>query len=540
MDIPTFFPLVSALFAIALGLIIFLHGKKNRVNFTFFLFILAVSVWFVGTFMMFISRPDIEAIIFWDKFVYVGVAFIPAIMFHFGLALTGNVNRFWNGLMRIGYGFSGLFLILIAKGMVIDGAHIYGWGAHTIALPLHTAFLAFFVTYLSLWFYLVYTRYRATSSLREQRQFRLILAGFAVLAIFGSLGFLPAYGISVYPVSYISGLIFTLILAYTILKLQLFNIRVVTAELFVFVIWVLLLVQAIFVDTFEMQVLAWGVFALIVPLGVYLVRSVGKEVQQREHIEKIAKDLEVANTRLKELDQMKSEFLSIASHQLRAPITAIKGYISLIREGDYGKVPKTMEEPLSNVFESVRVMVSSIDDYLNVSRIEQNRMKYEISDVDIAELTTKVVAELKPLAQARKLTLSVAAPASATVRADIGKIKQIITNLVDNAIKYTKEGKIAVTVEETADKVRVTIADTGVGLSQEDITGLFQKFKRAAGANAVNTVGTGLGLYVVRLLVEGHGGKVWAESEGVGEGSRFIVELPRIAKTSVSSPTSSK
>ncbi len=237
-----------------------------------------------------------------------------------------------------------------------------------------------------------------------------------------------------------------------------------------------------------------------------------------------------ANDRLKQLDQLKSEFLSVASHQLRAPITAIKGYVANMLEDSYGAVPDYLREPLGVVQESTRVMVSSIEDYLNVSRIEQGRMKYEMSSVDVTALAKRAVDELTPIAQKKGLTITFADSPALSIEGDFGKIKQVFTNLIDNAIKYTEHGSITVSVvkDDTKKVMRFMSADTGIGIPADEVGKLFSKFTRARDANKVNTTGTGLGLYVAKNLVEGHGGKVWAESDGTGKGSRFIVELPLV------------
>lgn len=237
--------------------------------------------------------------------------------------------------------------------------------------------------------------------------------------------------------------------------------------------------------------------------------------------------LEVANDRLKELDQLKSEFLSVASHQLRAPITAIRGYTSLLLEGDYGAPPDPMKEPLRRIEESARNMASSIEDYLDISRIEQGRMKYEKSDFNVVELAQKVIDEMSPVASRKGLTLSLTPfGESLMVNADVGKIKQVISNLVDNAIKYTEKGGVTVTFAKESGKARILISDTGVGIAPDEIDGLFEKFKRARNANKVNTSGTGLGLYVAKQLIAGHNGSIHIESGGLGKGSSFIIELP--------------
>lgn len=227
-----------------------------------------------------------------------------------------------------------------------------------------------------------------------------------------------------------------------------------------------------------------------------------------------------------QLDRLKDEFVSIASHQLRAPMASIRGYAANMADGTYGAVPEHLKEPLANVQEISRLMVKSIEDYLNVSRIEQGRMKYEKARFNIADTARKVVNELTPVASKKGLTLSVNAPEDIQINGDIGKLNQVFVNLIDNAVKYTEHGSVHVSVDKTDKAARITIQDTGVGIDPKELPDLFEKFTRARGANKINTTGTGLGLYVAKQLVEGHGGLLRAESDGPGKGTRFIVELP--------------
>lgn len=320
--------------------------------------------------------------------------------------------------------------------------------------------------------------------------------------------------------------IFIAVLTYAIVEYRAFNIKLIAAQALVAALIILIGSQFFFIRNPINYILNGITFFLVLGFGYLLVRSVEKEVEQREQLEALTEQLEHANERLKELDQMKSEFLSIASHQLRAPITAVQGYAANLLDGSYGVLPDYLRDPLNTIREATRLMVNSIEDYLNISRIEQGRMKYEKSEFDVADLAKKVVNELTPVAAKKNLALSINAPEDLVVTADIGKIKQVITNLVDNAIKYTNEGSVSVAVEQVDAKAKITITDTGVGIPPEEIGALFEKFKRARGANKVNTSGTGLGLYVAKQLIEGHGGAIRIESDGVGKGSRFIIELP--------------
>jgi len=350
----------------------------------------------------------------------------------------------------------------------------------------------------------------------------LIMAfNFILPAFFNDSRFISLAGTFQFP--------FIVFAAYAILRHGLFNVKVAGAALLVLAISILTLGEIVNADSLVLIMFRAGVFILVLIFGISLIRSVVREVQQRERIEELAKELKVANERLKELDRQKSEFVSIASHQLRSPITAIRGYISLIIEKEFGDYPSTLKEPLDRISESSRLMIKSIEDYLNISRIEQGRMKYEMSRFDITDLTKTVVGEYAPIAEKKGLDLVFSGPEKLFVSADIGKIKQVIANLVDNSIKYTPAGSVSVKASSFKGKTRVTVADTGVGLAKEDIGDLFNKFIRARGANKINTSGTGLGLYVAKQMIEAHKGRIWVESEGKGKGSRFIFELPAVS-----------
>ena len=270
---------------------------------------------------------------------------------------------------------------------------------------------------------------------------------------------------------------------------------------------------------------------IILLLFFFIIRmwskQVKREVAQRERIEKQEKELEVANMRLKELDQLKSEFVSLATHQIRGPLAAIKGYASMIREGDYGAVPDNLKESINTIFDSSNALTVVVQDFLDISRIEQGSMKYDITVFDLGKLVYAVAQELNPNIERKGLRIKLEIEPNIVVEADTGKLRQVISNLIDNALKYTASGSIFVTVKRMGTgTARIAVKDTGVGIKPETLPMLFQKFSRAEDASKANILGTGLGLYIAKKLVEAQKGKVWAESEGEGKGSTFVVELP--------------
>lgn len=238
-----------------------------------------------------------------------------------------------------------------------------------------------------------------------------------------------------------------------------------------------------------------------------------------------------ANSELKRLDQTKTEFMSIASHQLRAPLTVIKGYLSLAIEGTLGALPQQAKDSLGKAAYSTEQLVKLMNELLNLSRMEAGKIEYTMSKNSLTLTIKEVMDELKTEAEKKKLTL-VLEPKEALEQClfDPDKMREVIMNLVHNAVKYSPNGKILVRQEivshDAGKFVRVSVQDNGIGIAKEDIHRLFAKFIRSAEAKKVDVAGLGLGLFFVKKVVEDHGGKAWAESEGLGKGSTFIIEIP--------------
>jgi signal transduction histidine kinase len=245
-------------------------------------------------------------------------------------------------------------------------------------------------------------------------------------------------------------------------------------------------------------------------------------------------DLTEANTKLvrayeklHKLDRAKSEFLSIASHQLRTPLTSIKGFTSLLMEGTYGKVSNQVNVVLSKIFISNERLINLVEDLLNISRIESGRFVFDLKENEICPLLESVVDSFAVPAKAKNIEIEYHHPTKKIPPFvfDKNKMQELLSNLLDNAVKYTKEGIIKVTLKQEAKKIQITIKDSGMGIPKGETEYIFDKFQRGKGVTQVNTEGVGLGLYVCKKVIEAHNGKIWAESEGIGKGSEFFVEL---------------
>lgn len=321
--------------------------------------------------------------------------------------------------------------------------------------------------------------------------------------------------------------VFMAFLSYVIVKYKAFNIKVIGAQILILALVILIAATLLVQDPFYSQIITAITLIIVIGLGYSLSNSVQKEVEQREKIEKLAKELEGANIKLKELDQMKSEFLSLATHQIRAPLTAIKGYSSMLLEGDFGVLPQKALDSVQTIMKSCQGLINIVGDFLNISRIEQGEMVYEKSIFDAGEVTREVINEIKPNLDKTGLSFDTDISAEKIqINADKDKIKQAIGNIIDNAIKYTSKGSIFVSVYKKEDRVNMSVKDSGVGIDPSEINKLFNKFSRTKDANKTSVTGTGLGLYVAKKIVEAHQGNIKVSSEGVGKGSTFTIELP--------------
>lgn len=234
-------------------------------------------------------------------------------------------------------------------------------------------------------------------------------------------------------------------------------------------------------------------------------------------------------TEQKILERSKDEFFSIASHELRTPLTAIRGNASMIMDFYKDKIAdKDVQEMISDMFAASERLIRIVGDFLDVSRLEQRRMEFKKDNFDIAEITGKTIKEINGNALAKKIELRFDLPDKPLlVMADKDRVKQVLVNLISNSINYTKEGRIVVSFEKIDKFVKVYIKDTGVGIPPTSQSLLFHKFQQAGDVLARDvTQGTGLGLYISKLLVEGMGGSIKLEESTVGKGSVFSFTLP--------------
>ena len=260
-------------------------------------------------------------------------------------------------------------------------------------------------------------------------------------------------------------------------------------------------------------------------LSVQEVKELNETLQQR--IDEATKELRTSNAQLQKLDTAKDEFVSMASHQLRTPLTSVKGYISMVLEEDAGKISDAQRHLLSEAFTSSERMVHLINDFLNVSRLQTGKFMVDRRQIDLAKVVGQEVDSLKTTANARDLKLKYRKPSHFPILyIDEGKIRQVIMNFIDNAIYYSSEFS-TITIElaiEDGDAV-LRVHNEGIGVPQSEQTHLFTKFFRATNARKQRPDGTGVGLFLAKKVITSHGGSMVFES-APNEGTTFGFRLP--------------
>lgn len=519
---------ISVTVAVSVGVLaaaMFVLGSE-RLHYVWGLFCTAVSIW-TGSFFFVSQATDPSQAIFWWKMTYIGIILIPFTYFHFVLVLTKKLNA-W--IVSSLYLVAGFFLYInFATDLVIKDV-TYFFNELYYNYPaglLHPYFLAFFVLLVLIAHIIGFNSYRtSTDPVQKERTWLFFLAT-GVGFIGATMNFFGVYGIPIHPSTNFTAALAPPVIAYAILKYKLFDIKVVLAQFLTLALSGFTIFRLVASKTPQELTFNLVVLFITVIVGIYLIRSVRKEVEAREQIEQLAKKLEAANARLKELDTLKSQFLSIASHDLRAPLTAIRNFMSLLLDGTFGKLPAGAQSGVQQVFDRATDMASMVDNYLNVSRIEQGRMKYDFTEVNLTELITKTVESFVNLAKEKGIAIALRPIREAfMMKGDASKLREVFENLINNGILYTERGTITVSAERDGSKLRITFADTGVGMSKETIGKLFQLFSPGDDSRKYNPKSTGVGLYISKAHVVAHRGSVRAESDGVGKGSRFIVELP--------------
>lgn len=528
-DPKTSFVLITALLNFVLGAFVLFKNSKEEVNQTFGVMTFLVGLWSLVAFL-FRAWVFNETAYMFGFFLYDVAALLPISFLVMALAFPpySLMNKRLSGLLLL-YTVAIIFLINLPQAVIegmtkVGGEKILIWGKYYLVYVLHQI-LFFFIGYL-----ILLKKFFKAKGIEKQQVKYIIFGTFipANLALVTNL-ILPWFNIYEYYTW--AGQLFMILLVlfsgYSILKHRLFDIRIIATELFIIGTSATLFARFMFAENSFDKALGAVVFAAVTIFGILLINSVWKEVDQREKLQTLSYKLQTVNEQLASLDKARAEFISIASHQLRTPPATIKWYLAAILSGDFGKINPKVKEALERSQLTNNGLISLIDDMLNTSRIERGKMEFLYESTDVEKLVENAVLQLQPQASIKKLKLEYIKPKVKIpmIAADKEKLSQVFNNLIDNAIKYSKTGKITVFLEKNKTHLLFKVTDHGKGVSKEDMEGIFAKYGRGKDSQR-HASGLGLGLYVAKIVVEHHNGIIWAESKGLGEGSTFFCKLP--------------
>lgn len=516
--------------AIISGVVVYLNNRKGLDNVAWLLLNISTAVWSFGYFTM-INTTNQQTAVISNLILHFGAIFIPIFYLLFVLSITGFYET--NKKVLIGAIFFLLIFIFLntTQLFIKDVIPKFIFNFAPDAGPAYIYFTFYFFLIVAYSLFILFKKIRKSSKDESQKLGYIFFSSMAGFLGGGSVFFLT-FNINFPPRPLLLFTLYPIIIAYAILKHNLFNVKIIATEILVFILWVFILTRAILSPTTFERLINFSLLGLVVVLGILLIRGVTKDIKTRELIEGLAKDLARANEHLRQMEQQKSEFVSIASHQLRTPLTAIKGYASMILEGSFGPLGNPARGAVEKLFKSSQRLVGLVEDFLTVSRIERGKMQFDFTTVDLSVLAGDVVENLKLDAKDKGLALTLQIESNGTyhVRADLLKLKQVLTNVIDNAIKYTNHGFVRVLLSRNFEnrKLRIAISDTGAGMDFNTMLHLFKRFDEEMSSSRDKTGMSpgGLGLYVSHQIVKAHGGNIWAESGGIGKGSTFFIELP--------------
>ncbi|MDP2630722.1 MAG: HAMP domain-containing sensor histidine kinase [Candidatus Uhrbacteria bacterium] len=314
---------------------------------------------------------------------------------------------------------------------------------------------------------------------------------------------------------------FMAFLTFIIVRYRAFNIKLIGAQALIVSLVVVIGSEFFFIQNTTNQILTAITLVITGFIGINLIRSVKKEVAQREHIEKLAGELQATNERQETL-------MHFVGHEVKGFLTKDAGAFAAISQGDFGQCDVNMKPFVERALVESRQGAASVENILKASNLKKGTVAYTKAPFDMKELVAEAVEKAKPAAGLKGLTLTFTADeGSYQMNGDKAQINDhVLRNLIDNSINYTPSGSVAVSLKRASTKIIFEVKDTGIGITDEDKKRLFTEGGHGKDSQTVNAHSTGYGLYIAKQITEAHNGTIRAESEGEGKGTTFFVELP--------------
>ncbi len=519
----------SAFVGLLVGLFLFVNGRHLLLNRLLFAIALFFSLWTLANLILWTSVES-EFLLFVWTFDVILTSLIAVFSVYFVYVFLDEERRDVSPRQKV------LFLFLLSPALILaptylnlsgfDIANCDAFGFEGAAYKLY--YIALNVLAM-VWILVLMVRKYRTAAPDFRKQISLMGVGielflFSFFTIVFLADYLTEHGFFADSRLEFYGLfgmaVFMAFVGYLIVQYRTFNVGLLAAQALVVAQALLIASEFTFAQNNLNRLLIAITLVLTGTMGVFLVRSVKREIKARTQVELLAKDLSEANRRQEGL-------INFLSHEVKGFLTRYQGFFAGLVDGDYGSLPDEARKMAERALPQSREDVHMVMDILQASSIKKGVMTFKSEPFDLAAVARDIVSSLEPAARAKGLVLALEGDGSVMVTGDKTQIADhVVRNLVQNAVTYTKEGSVVVGVRAESDSAILSVKDTGVGLSDADKARLFTEGGRGEKSQEINVHSTGYGLFIAKSIVEAHGGVIRADSAGPGTGSTFTVTLP--------------
>lgn len=527
--------LITSVTILMVGIFVLVKGWENKTNRVFAAYSFSIFWWtFFQALTNIVDKSSLA--IYFSKLILVGAFFVPSLFVHFVVSFLELKKKEW--IIRIAYFLSVFFglLSVFTSYMVVGVAPRFFVKRFIVPGPVYKLAMIFLIICTIYGLYQLFRGMKKTKDTGKHNQLKYLfwssLIGYAgggsiLFLVFGIyVPILNPFGI------YFVGL-YVIAVAYTILKYHLLDIRVVIKKALLYSFGIALVCGAIMsvsllggwlsdnIPGFKFWTvpLVAGFFAFIIG-NIFWQKS--KQIEKAYELEKHA------HQELQHLSKIKDEFILTAQHHLRTPLSINKGYLDEILSKENQLDSKTKQYYLNKINASNDRLINLVNEFISITEMQMQENSLDVRVVNVKHLVEEILDEKSQEIKERNLTVGVNPSGKwPSARADAEKIRIVLGNLVDNAIKYTRNGHIKIEGMKKKKYVQISIEDSGVGISPREVKDIFSKyFERGKGANKVYASGKGIGLFIASNIIKSHGGEISVMSRGVGRGSKFIVKIP--------------
>lgn len=519
----------ATIVALSLSFYVFWNGRKFLLNRLLFLIAILFSTWTISTLIAWTNIHSNLLIFIWTFFgIILGLISVSSVYFIYVFLEKKDVSE----------KMKKLFLYLLSPILFLSFTNLNTSGFNLVncdAFEFEWLPYRFYYTSLGIlamvWIlFLLIKKYRTSA---KDFKKEIILMGIGIelflfsffgmefiASLFTRLGIFPDSELELYGL--FGMVIFMIYISILMVRFKTFNIKLLATQALVWGLVVLIGSQFFFIKTQINMILNGFTFVSSVIIGYYLIKSVKKEIEQREQLAKL-------NFNLKTLIKQRESLVHLVTHKVKGSFTRTKFIFAGILDGTFGEISEEIKKVAKQGLDFDNGGIQTVDLVLNAANLQNGLIKYNMKELNLKDIVLNVFEDKKLEAERRELTINtkIGSDEYKTI-GDSFWLKEVTNNLIDNSLKYTKTGNIEVGLEKKNDKILLSVKDTGLGITEEDKKNLFTEGGRGKDSVKVNVDSTGYGLYTVKLVVEAHKGRVWAESEGFEKGSQFYVELPTI------------